>query len=79
MGRWGGLLAPEDQPSDCLCSSGVAMSIGSTIHAQLRSTVYEMLASLLSLGHGEWAQGPGWCLLQAGPSPSLSPGFLSLP
>ncbi|XP_036912646.1 prominin-2 isoform X1 [Sturnira hondurensis] len=30
---------------------GVATSIGSTIHTQLRSTVYEVLASLLSLGH----------------------------
>ncbi|XP_054431487.1 prominin-2 [Pteronotus mesoamericanus] len=29
---------------------GVAMSIGSTIHTQLSSTVYEVLASLLSLG-----------------------------
>lgn len=79
MDRWGGLLTPGDQPSDCLCSSGVAMSIGTTIHTQLRSTVYEMLASLLSVGHGEWDQGPGWCLLWGGPSSSLSPGFLSLP
>ncbi|XP_019515532.1 PREDICTED: prominin-2 isoform X3 [Hipposideros armiger] len=29
---------------------GIAMSIGSTIHSQLRSTVYETLASLRSLG-----------------------------
>lgn len=42
-----------------LCPPGIAMRIGSTIHSQLRNTVYEMLASLRSLGQGEWAQSPG--------------------
>lgn len=35
------------------------MSIGSTIHTQLKSTVYEMLASVSSLGQGEWDQRRG--------------------
>lgn len=35
------------------------MSIGSTIHSQLRSTVYETLASLSSLGQGERDQRSG--------------------
>lgn len=55
-------------PQTALCSSGVAASIGSTIHTQLRSSVYGMLASLLSLGQGEWDQRPGWCLRRTGPT-----------
>ena len=40
------------------------------IHTQLKSTVYEVLASVLSLGQGEcrWGQAP----------PSPSPAFLTL-
>lgn len=43
-----------------LCSPGVHGSIGNTIHTQLQSTVYEVLASVLSLGQGEcrWGAGP---------------------
>lgn len=54
-------------PQTALCSSGVAMSIGSAIHTQLRSAVYEMLASLLSLGQGEWDQRE-WDRFQGGVS-----------
>lgn len=41
-------------PQTALCSSGVAGSIGTAIHTQLQSAVYEVLASLLSLGQSEW-------------------------
>lgn len=47
------------------------MNIGSAIHTQLKSTVYEMLASVSSLGQGEWDQrweGWGWHRLRAGPT-----------
>lgn len=47
------------------------MSIGSTIHTQLKSTVYEVLASVSSLGQGEWAQCPGWA--SHGGRPHLHP------
>ncbi|EPY86271.1 prominin-2-like protein [Camelus ferus] len=44
LGFWGPAL------QTALCSPGVGMSIGNTIHTQLKSTVYEVLASVLSLG-----------------------------
>lgn len=43
------------------------MSIGSTIHTWLRSTVYEVLASVSSLGQGERGQRPGWVALAPPP------------
>ena len=42
-----------------LCSPGVGSSIGKAMHSQLKSTVYEALASVLSLGQGECLWGPG--------------------
>ena len=47
-----------------LCSPGVGSSIGKAIHSQLKSTVYEALASVLSLGQGECLRGPGPTLAQ---------------
>lgn len=73
-GSW--LLGATPQPA--LCFSGIATSIGSTIHSQLRSTVYETLASLRGLGQGEWDQHPGWCI-GGTPHFSFSSGFLLLP
>lgn len=44
--------------------------------------MYEMLASLLSLGQGEWNQHPGWCLWRPGPTltrPQISFATLAKP
>ena len=58
-----------------LCSPGVGKSIGSTIYTQLKSTVYEVLTSVNSLGQGEWAQCPGWLPLRGRPHPRSALDF----
>lgn len=84
-GGWGGPAALQT----VLCSPGVGSSIGKAIHSQLKSTMYEALASVLSLGQGEclWGARPHprpalhfFCHLR-GPTPALlhslsTPGFM---
>lgn len=53
LGSWG----PALQTS--LCFPGIGLSIGGSIYTQLRSTVYEALASVQSLGQGKWNQCSG--------------------
>lgn len=55
-----------------LCSPDIGSSIGTAIHSQLKSTVYEALASVLSLGQGE-------CLRGARPHPRPALRFLLPP
>ena len=72
-----------------LYSPGVGSSIGKAIHSQLKSTMYEALASVLSLGQGECLRGARphprpalhfFCHLR-GPTPAFlhslsTPGFM---
>lgn len=71
QGGGGRVGRPGAALQTALCSPDIGSSIGTAIHSQLKSTVYEALASVLSLGQGE-------CLRGARPHPRPALPFLLL-